>query len=196
MVDLSIKKATDLAKASLEAANEIKPNRILKISIYGSNDPKSMIEDRQGVLYSQYNNIGDLIDTHYTIKRIYGEANDRVGITTLLRQAANIDALEKRLSIFLKAIDPELVKNIYGNDTSVSDANIEAITDRIQLSKNRLQHKDQIGGIEEGFEVSITQSELVDTIRDRLRSFRRQKMAISDQIASLNANTKVTIPMQ
>src|ERR1700760_2410478 len=105
-MELSIKKASDLAKAALEAANKIKINKSIRITVYGDPNPDNLINEAYEKAVQRAKELIELINIHYKIKQKIGQANDVVGITSLLRESARLETLIKNMTAHIKALEP------------------------------------------------------------------------------------------
>jgi hypothetical protein len=192
-MEVTLKKASDLGKAALEAANKIKISKSIRISIYGESDPKALIDEAAAKARQQLSDIQELISTHYDIKVNIGEANDRAGITKLMRRVAEIEALIKALTTNVKMLEPnsDILGRSYGVAVDV-EANVTAIRERIDLSKKRLMEKDS-GTVEDSFTVSVIPEALIEDTNNIVLLLKKQKANASEQLAALNVNTKITL---
>jgi hypothetical protein len=193
-VEITLKKAINIQKALLEAANKIKFNCSIRVMAYGNVDVAGMISENQEKLQEAFSDAIQLLSTHYNIKALAGEANDKCGITNLLREKARFDAIEKKLGSLIKIteVGEDRMYSPHGNAMQVEDkGSIAAILDRIAVIKERIQNKDRIG--EDSFNVDIVTDAFMDFQQSELLRFKRQKASVSDQIAALNINNKITI---
>jgi hypothetical protein len=192
-MEVTLKKASDLGKAAIEASNKIKISKSIRISIYGESDPKALIDEAAAKARQQLGDIQELISTHYGIKVTIGEANDRVGITNLMRRVAEVEALIKVLTTNVKMLEVnvDVLGRSYGAAEHV-DPNVDAIRERIALSKKRLQEKDS-GTVEDSFSVSIIPESLLEDTNNTILLLKKQKANASEQLAALNVNTRITL---
>ncbi len=190
-VTITLKKAFDVAKAALEAANRIKINNSVKISIYSDGDPGKVITEATEKVQASVDDAITLISTHYNIKRLIGEMNDRIGVTTALRQKAKYEAIETKLSAMIKLI--EVPANIYSRDITMDATDLNAIRSKIKLSIDRIEKKDYTSGTEESFSVTIMSDSYIETLTKEVLRIKRQKAGCVDSIAALNINNKITL---
>ncbi len=191
-VTISLKKALDVAKATLDAVNRLKINNTIKISIYASIDVEAAINEAAEKVRAAIDDTIALISTHYNIKKQIGELNDRIGVTNQLRQQAKYEAIEKRLVAILKTLEgPE--HNIYTRDVTMDASDLDAIRSKVTLSRDRIENKDYASGTEEIFSVTVASNHYIDTLTKELLRIRRAKVTCSDNIAALNVNNKIII---
>lgn len=192
-VTISLKKGLDLIHSILEAANKIKIETTSRLSVYGLNDPEAVLQQASNKVTDSVHDIIQLVSVHYNIKRTLGEANDSLGITNLMRDRAKYDALDKRLSTILKSIQEKDPADSYRlSSPSMVISDIEAIRDRIKLSRDRIVNKEISSG-EEAFSVNVVSDKFREELADELFRIRRQKSACIEQIAALNINNKIAI---
>jgi hypothetical protein len=191
-VTITLKKALDIAKAASEAAGRIKVQNSVKISIYGSVDVENTIYDASEKVRAAVDDTVSLITAHYNIKRQIGELNDRVGVTTAMRQKAKYEAIEKKLVAMIKLLEGSEA-NIYTRDTAMEAKDLEAIRSRIKLSRDRIENKDSTSGTEEIFAVTVMSDDYIETLTTEMLRVRRAKLSCSDSIAALNVHNSITL---
>lgn len=192
-VTITLKKGLDLIQSILETANKIKVETTSRLSVYGTGDPEAILQQASHKVADGVHDIIQLVSIHYNIKRSLGEANDRLGITDLIRERVKYDALDKRVSAILKSIqEKDPVDSYRLSSASMNISDIDAIRDRIKLSRDRIMNKEISSG-EESFSVNVVSDKFRDEIADELFRIKRQKSACIDQIAALNINNKIVI---
>jgi hypothetical protein len=193
-MEITLKKASDLSKAALAASNQIKVAKSVRLSIYGSIDPVTLIRDAEHKATSQIDTLFELINLHYALRKFIGEENDRVGITGFLRDAAKYEAIIKAIIAQLKSIDPDdETSRLYGRASEALPADLGAISERINLSRERIKNPDNSGVVEDSFQVSAIQLGLLEYLKEQLFEARRQKAYCSEQLAFLNITSKIRI---
>jgi hypothetical protein len=192
-VELTIKKASDIRAAAVSAADAIKVNTTVKVSVFSSQDPGSLISDGSSKIMAQINDQLRLLDVAFNIKLAIGEKNDAVGITRLLREGARLETKIAKLAAFAKILDGESVRDRFLGRHDPAEPDVEAVAARIESVRTRLNNPEHSGTVEEEFAVSVVTDKMREDIADIIATLRRSKTSVSDDIAVLNSTTKITI---
>lgn len=191
-MEFSQKKAADLSKSALEAAQKIKIQITAKISIFGEPNIESIVSTAETKAQNQIADLVELIDVHYTIRKINDKANFSGGMSGLMTDIARCELMIKTLQTHAKLLDSDSTASIYGRDDTVK-ADIPALTQRIRVALERVKNPESKAGGTDSITVDVIPESLKEQIQDQILLLRRQKANLSEQLAGLNINTKISL---
>jgi hypothetical protein len=192
-VELTIKKASDIRAAAASAADAIKVNTTVKVSVFSAQDPGTLISDGSEKIVGQINDQLRLLDVAFNIKRAIGEKNDQVGVTRLLRDGARVEAKIAKISAITKQLDAESTRDRLLGRYEAAEPDLDAVKARVESIRTRLNNPEHSATVDEQFSVSVVTDKIREDTADILASLRRMKTSISDEIAALNSTTKIAI---
>lgn len=178
-MDITLKKASDLARALGEAAEALPLRTIKSISIYAAN-PAEVVTSEIAAFGTSLETYMGLIDAQYTLRGLIGAANASSGVDALLTQRSALDAKIKKLN--------KLVEDLSDDEPA---SRVSAITSEIAALRTASDKGDRIGYIEKS--VSC-QTVSVAALRSQIAILKRQRADIADRVAGLNLNTRISIP--
>lgn len=180
-MEVTLKRAADLARAALDAANEFNLEPKASISIHAP-DPVATAERATQAFDDAMEKFEALLAAHYAIRGQIGAANAQSGLDDLLTRRARLEAIEKRLTV---------VTDKAGKGQDAAETLAIMVSD-ITMSKQRVASGHDLYGSET---VSLP---LVDTLRyeriaERKGALRRERADIADAVAAINLNTRIVL---
>lgn len=180
-MNITLKKAADLARAAGEAAEKIKIEPTLRHSIHAEMpDVAAAATKIEGAVA----NYLSLVEAKFTLRGLIGEANAKSGIDALLTEREMVDAQIKRLGALVESFDEAIGNN---NTPPVALAEAASIKDRLGKGERGF------GYHESHVTMSIVTEQHVATITKRLGVLKRRRADITDKVAGLNLNTTVSL---
>lgn len=184
-MEVTLRKASALSKALLDAARALPLNKAVKVSIYATTTVEAEVSAAQAKLLENSTKATSLIEASFGLRAIIGALNATSGIDALLTERAGLDASEKLLSgigAVSRYSEDESVENL-----SVAQAQLDALKTRAaNASADSVAYR-------RGSEDSLTVSVPTPTIQNRLVAIRRRKTEIADELLILNMTKKVKI---
>jgi len=183
-MEVTLRKASALSKALLEAAKKLPAPRSVEVSIYAEGDLSEVIaaEVQEGLakLVDNTNNAQRLFIAGFSIREKIGAANAYSGINALLSERAVLDAREKLLA-------PLVEGAAFGTKSDIAAAKLETLRARASAADARNY------GLTEELTVSLGDgADFVEFANDLLL-IRRRKTSLADDLLALNTTTKITL---
>lgn len=182
-MQVTLKKAADLSRAALDAANKIKPKTTVSVSVYQKTPVAETVAKARDAVTTAETQAKALLDVAFALRQRIGEANARCGIDAALTDRALLDAQERRLTALTEGVE---------HAYDASDA--ETVAARIEALKARAANPQ--GGLarfEESFDAVVLDAADVAAITADLAAIRRRKSDLKDQIAGLNLSNHVVL---
>lgn len=97
MMQVTLRKASDLARAAKSAAGRITIDTEITVSVHQAN-PVQFVNEREGQARQRLADWRDLINAQYALRDLIGQANAAHGVTSALARKNALDDEEKRLT--------------------------------------------------------------------------------------------------
>jgi hypothetical protein len=178
-MQVNLRKAFAIETALANAARAVNVTKTLTLSVY-TGDIAERVEAATAKLREDTDTGVELYLAAAKIRALIGTANETVGITTLLRELAGIDSL---LSFINGAGKGQTVVDLslLQRKLATQKARYEAATDRFT---------------DENVNTTLGDQALLDDLNARALVLKRRKVAIADELATLNAATKIEVPAE
>ena len=173
-MEITLRKAANLAEKLLETARSLPMSNIVTVTIYSTSPVAQEAEAASLKFYANLKKATALITAAYDIRSSIGVVNASSGIDAMLTEKACLDAIEK--------INQANHLNV-SSDYDLEHARLSAMYERSKTSVERY-----------GREESVTVSIMPDPeVQKQLISIRRRKIAIVDELLVLNMTKKITL---
>ena len=183
-MEITLKKAADLARATLAAGNQVKFVTSITQSIFSSIDINDAVKAGQERIEAAILDTVDLITAHFVLRRLIGESNSTSGINAAMNKRERLVSIEKRLSSYQAVFESTMAAN-----AEEASRRLLAIGKAAEIGTTRYSY-------EEGVEVSVVNPSSVSGVRDLLMKIKQDSADVRDEIAGINLNTKITIPTE
>lgn len=185
-MEVTLRKAAALSQALADAAKGVKTGHLLSLSIYGDADVATKVKTAQEALRASVEKAVSLLEASAAIREQVGQANSKYGVNRLLREKASLEAIERVLS----GIGGKRGEMDYysGADT----ATIETAEAQLQALKNRAAAMTD-RTVQSSLSVNIIDETVSADVQDRLDKIRLRKIAIKDELDTINASQRVEI---
>lgn len=97
MMQVTLRKASDLARAAKSAAGRITIDTEITVSVHQAN-PVQFVNEREGQARQRLADWRDLVNAQYALRDLIGQANAAHGVTSALARKNALDDEEKRLT--------------------------------------------------------------------------------------------------
>jgi len=182
-MEVTLKKAAELSRAAGEAAEKVRIDATQKHSIYAASNPD--VPALRAALAGRIDSAMALLQAKYVIRGLIGEANARSGISAALTEREMVDAQTKRLSAIADQFDTAR------DSTSTPDI---AFTEASWM-RDRLQRAEKVSHyVETDVSFRVADEDMEATVKARVQRLKRTRSDITDRVAGINLNTRVTLP--
>lgn len=181
-MEVTLKKGSDYARQALDAANKVRIEPTVAFGIHCQQDATAVQQAQAEKVAKQAAEQRAFLRANYAIREAIGRKNAETGISSLLTERAEIEALEKKLGTLLSHFEAAIGAGI---DPATIPARIAAHNSRAESS--RFYDGDK------SFTLSAVTEEQAEAIRDELAAFKRRKAEIQDKVAGINLNTKISL---
>lgn len=184
---VTLKKASELARAAIEAANKITVSTNTTISIYSKDTVRDVVKAAREQCLQDDSDARNLLSVAFEIRKVIGQKNAECGVSKALTQREMLDQMERRYQMLLQPT--------YGNRGEVDDNELAEVAERLSSNKNRIMAgtTGNLRTVEENITVGVMDKATVKQLTDDLMSIRRQKSDLKDTIAGLNLNTTIEL---
>ena len=179
-MQFNLKRATDLSRAALAAADEINVDGAIPLAVHVDDVHGALAEGRASFERS-VSELEALISTHFTLRSLIGIANAKAGVSELLARAARLEMLEKRLTGMLAALSKR--------HESGASADVQAV--RVAAARHRYDEgKDYADDV---IHLSVVDMPMRKAFVQRRASLRAERAALLERVAALNIMEKIEI---
>lgn len=177
---VSLRKASALSAALLDASRKISVTPTLSVSIYTQSGEAvlSEIDTARSAMVTNIDSVLDLAKAGYDIRAAIGLANEKAGVNAILTEKAYLDSAEKTISALASA-------------GSVRNPTVEILDRQLSNLQARAGGDNYYGG--EDFSLNVINDDVRETLTNRLADIRRKKMEISDRLLSINLTTEIDL---
>jgi len=185
-MQITLKKADELQRVAMEAANRLDPQVEVSVSAFTKAEPSVFVADAARAGYvkfvKQHKDIQALLNAAYDIRQWRDEQNSKK-INALLNRRALLEALEKRLSHLIDRVESSILHE---------DA-VDETVGRIERVRAAAPTGSYSGYDNGRLTLSVVSNTDLEALRAELAMLRAKKSDLTDQIAGLNLNTKITL---
>lgn len=175
-MNITLRKANVIQNNIQETIKGIKTN--LEIQVNEFQDPAIELKKANDAVFAADHRRQRLLLAMYNIRGLVGTANAQSGIDLKLTTAAYID---KRMSQL-----EEIAKGTELTDLSIIRGKLEKI-------KNRKDDSRSLYGRDETVVTSVLSQEQIDQAKEEIRTLKKQKQKINDEILELNIKTEIPL---
>lgn len=183
-VEITLKKAADLSRSAIDAANAIKVNPTIAISIYTPRSASEIVEAAREQIANSIDTITELLKVGHSIRALIKAKNTEIGIDERLNRRAYLDALEKRLTTILNQAGITPVGDFDEDEVSDEIATVEGQIAALKATDNRYHSS---------VSAKVMDSVMIERIRDTLNQIKRDKAELRDELAGLNLNARIKL---
>lgn len=180
-MEVTLKRAADLARAALDAANGLNLEPKASISIHAP-DPTAAAQRATRAFDEALEKFEGLLAAHYAIRALIGAANSTSGLDDLLTRRARLEAVEKRLAATVEKA---------GRAQDAPEALAIFLSD-IAMSKQRAAAGHGVFGTET-VSLPLMDHTRHGRIAETRAALRRERADIADAVAAINLNTSVAL---
>jgi hypothetical protein len=180
-MDVTLKRAADLARAALEAANDIRIEPQVSISIHTA-DTAAAAERARRAFDEGLSRFEALVTAHYVIRALIGAANARTGLDDLLTRRARLDALDRKLAGLAEKARAD--RDAAG-ELAIAEAHAASLRQRLAAGH------DVFGG--EHVSLSVVDAARAERLAARRATIRRERSELADAVAGINLSTRVAL---
>jgi hypothetical protein len=187
-MEITLRKASALSKALLDAGRALPLAKTVKVSIYGALSVESEVALAASTLADNVTKATALIQASFELRKAIGQVNAASGIDDLLTQKASLDAVEKLLTGIGSSSSSRYSLGSDGEDVSdvrIAQAQLDVLKSRIAAATTPLSY----GRSEDSVTVAVP----APMVQEGLADIRRLKTEIADQLLALNMTKKVTL---
>lgn len=174
-MEITLKKASSLAKEALAAAAAIKIEPTISYPIHSTQDPEVVREAAAERIADNLGHIAALLVANMTIRKQIGQANAKCGINDDLTTKAFLDAHEKRLNALVLDTDNVVSSDVVAQANHIIKANLASAY-----------------SYQNDIKIQILSSIEIEALKIAIAKIRRERVKLQDQIAELNT-TKITL---
>jgi hypothetical protein len=179
-MQFNLKRATDLSRAALAAADEINVDGAIPLAVH-VNDVHGALAEGRASFERSVSELEALISAHFTLRSLIGTANAKAGVSELLARAARLEMLEKRLTGILSALGK---RNEAGASADVLAARVAAARHRYDEGNNYAA---------EVIHLSVVDTPMRRAVVQRRTALRAERAALLERVAALNIMEKIEI---
>lgn len=184
-MEVTLRKAAALSQSLLETSKALPLSKTATISVYAGTTVAEVVAATQAKLSQNADKAVSLVRAAYDIRSSISTQNAINGVSKLMTERAALDTIEKMLAgITGKAATYDEPVEV---DASIAQAQFDALKERLKVSS-----ADRYGR-EETLSVSLLGGETVLRIQGQLADIRRRKIAIADELLTLNMTKKVAL---
>lgn len=180
-MNVTLKRAADLARAALDAAAKMKIETRIVVSIHDGS-PLETVETARTRMLRQVDDVEALIRAGFTIRGQIGAANAQAGVDNLLTERAMLEAVQKRLT-GLGSED----ETAYEAPSVTGD-----LVQRLAFAKRRAESGSAYGHSEH-LAVGLVDADVGEGLAERRGAIRRSLSDIKDRVAGINLNTTISL---
>lgn len=179
-MEITLRKAAALQLAIGEALKELRLETSLSLSIYDQ-DPEARIATQADAWRAAMSLRSDLLEALYALRVQVGSANQSAAVNDRLAELARLD---KDVQLYT-----QLSRETPREAPEILSARIERLRTREPAQPARFGSSD----LQETVQVGLFSQEEVDTFRSELRRLTRRRQGLKDELAELNAATRITL---
>lgn len=181
MLEVTLKKAADLSRAALEAADAIEVTPLLAYNIHSTADAAGLLATASADITKGIQQARDLLDAGYALREMIGEANGMHGISRVMTKRRAIDAEIKLLTDFKATLS-----------LRDSEADLETLPSVIATVKARLETGRGFS-IETRVTLRASTPEQLAELEASLQALKRERSNIVEMLSRLNLNHTVKL---
>lgn len=192
-MQVSLKKADQLQKQLLTAANAIKANYVVKLSAYGKVHAdayvQNVFESGRVTVERAFHSADSLLTAGFEVRRLVGEANALFhadgSINDLVNRRALAEAKERQMLAFLNQMD----------ETYVETTPEELVGSISQVQSLIANHDmDNLRHVSKTFEGTLATPALREGVQTLCNKARQERTEFSDLLAARNMTMCIILP--
>jgi hypothetical protein len=180
-VQLTLKRASDLSRAALAAANAIKAEPVVALPLHVEN-VGDVLAAARAVFAERVTELEDLLAAHFALRAAIGAANARIGVADLLARRALLEVLDKRLTALIERIPDE--RGIAASDR------VAAV--RLAAARRRYDEGQSFGAADT-LTVGLVGEEGRAALLSRRAEVRTERDVVGERLAALNLGERVEL---
>ena len=181
-MEVTLKRAAELARAASEAAAAIKLPYQVEVSIHVTG-AVNVAEPAKQRLEAAFDDVIGLTRSVYALRSAIGTENAKRGISGALTERKEVDVLIEHYGRWLKQLD---VNASEGPDT---------LQKRLQAAIRRSEDASQSHyGRSDTVTLNLATEEMRENIANLLAEKKRERRDLTDRIAGINLNTLIAVP--
>lgn len=184
-MEVTLRKAAALTMALQEAARKLPLTRQINVTIFATSSVADNVAAAQSVLATNVQKAQELYAASFGIRRLTSRVNAESGINALLVEKAALDATEKLLASL--GINQQ-------DEPDQQESAIKLAQNQLDMLKARATTSTENYGAREYVSVSVVSIDLQKSVRDQMNRIRLRKVALADELLTLNMTTKVSLP--
>lgn len=198
-MELSLRRASDVARRALEAANALEAGTEFTLSVFSDADVERAVSARREAVWDAVDRAAALYGAAYRLRAAIGRANAERGVSDLLAENARDEAVAKKLDALLALDETAGLLGRVGHDAEPDLAALE----RKRLSLRQAHEAGSApsvsaGGfrraLEDSLALSVVDEAFRRAVRDRAARLRRARSERSDLLAARNGGSFVAVP--
>ena len=184
-MEVTLRKASQLEKALLEAARKLPLPSTVAVSIYSKSTVEVEVVATRVKLLANITKASAAFDAAFEIRGMINVVNTNSGISSNLTEKAKLDALEK------------LLTGIGRQTVSLDDDQSESVevlqAQLLALVARSSNPEASRYGFEKSVTANILQGEPANAILGKINEIKQRKSALSDEILTLNMTQKIML---
>jgi ribosomal protein L9 len=184
-MEVTLRKAAALSQSLIEASRALPLTKSVSVSIYTETSVADAVKEAQEKLLANSAKVTALVGASFEIRGAIGAQNAVNGVSARLTEKAALDATEKLITAAVGG-KANPFDDTVDTDSSVAQAKLDALKER-QKAVVESYHR------EEAITVSVLTSDVASGLQEQLSTIRRRKVAIADELLTLNMTKKVTL---
>ncbi|MBR0673834.1 hypothetical protein [Neoroseomonas soli] len=177
MTNITLKRAADIARAALDAANAIPLAAQVNLSIHVP-DVAAAATQATRAFDEGLADYEALLQAHFAIRALIGAANARSGLDDLLARRANLEALEKKLAGIADKVGTarDTAENL-----AVANAGVASAKQRVAAGHDLYRGEEVV--------LPLVDRDRAERIAARRAEVRRERADIADAVAGASTST-------
>ena len=182
VLHLSLKRASEVARAALDAAAALKPDPRVALSIH-TDDAPAALDEAEADFRADVARVEALIGAGYALRRALGAANAAAGVTDLLTRRAELDLLEKRLAALTERLpSPRQAEREWGEAAA-----------RVGSLRRRVEGGTAGYGAGDAVSLPVASAATREALLDRLALLRAEREMLGERLAAANLAATVQL---
>ena len=192
-MQVSLKKADQLQKQLLIAANAIKADYVVKLTAYDKIETDDYVHvvfsNGRAAFWRTFHSADSLLTAGFEVRRLVGEANALShadgSINDLVNRRALAEAKERQMLAFLNQMDETYVETL-------PEELVGSITQVRSLIANH--DMDNLRHVSKTFEGTLVTPALRDGVQKHCNKARQERTEFADLLATRNMTTTIILP--
>lgn len=184
-MQVTLKKAAELARLALAAAESVVLRPTAEVSIYTERTVAEVAVEMRAANQKEVQEKLDLLAAGWRIRDLIGERNANVGINALLTQRSYITAQENAIT----AVVAQIPSAMGTEPLETTQRRLDSLKTVERTGSDSTMLRGQATAVR----LPITDDEYREALRTTLARLRQDKSDTSDKIAGLNLNTKIEL---